>query len=189
MRSKTRPTPANKLSTSDTRHHRPPPASARPGTMSAEAAPTKTDAPAETAAAAPATSAAAPATPATPIQELWAAAQAAGHGEIWGVTLADPATHVPSQIVLQKYLNANDGDVARAREQLTKTLAWRAETQPLELLARAFARSKFEGVGYVTDYAAPDADVAAEPDRREVFTWNVYGAVKNMDETFGVLDE
>ena len=36
----------------------------------------------------------------------------AGHSEIWGVRLSSPETHVPTQIVLTKYLNANDGDVA-----------------------------------------------------------------------------
>ena len=139
----------------------------------------------KTAAATPAAAAAS----GTPLQQLWAAAQASGHPEIWGVTLADPGAHVPTQIVLQKYLNANDGDVARARDQLTKTLEWRAKTRPLDLVARAFNRTKFGGLGYVTDYAAPGADVLAEPDRREVFTWNIYGGVKDIEETFGVLDE
>ena len=45
----------------------------------------------------------------------------AGHSEIWGVRLSSPETHVPTQIVLQKYLNANDGDVAKAADQLQKT--------------------------------------------------------------------
>jgi hypothetical protein len=121
----------------------------------------------------------------TPIEELWATAQTQGHPEVWGVTLADPATHVPSQIVLQKYLNANDGDLANAKDQLLKTLEWRAEAKPLELLKQAFSKFKFDGVGYVTSYT--DEKVEG-PEAKEVFTWNVYGIVKNMDETFGDID-
>lgn len=121
----------------------------------------------------------------TPIEELWATAQTQGHPEVWGVTLADPASHVPSQIVLQKYLNANDGDLAGAKDQLLKTLEWRAETKPLELLKQTFPKAKFDGVGYVTSYT--DEEVKG-PEAKEVFTWNVYGIVKNMDETFGDKD-
>ena len=117
-----------------------------------------------------------------PLHELWTHAQSIEHPEVWGVVLADPATHVPSQIVFQKYLNANDGDVAKAKEQLGKTLTWRKHMQPLELLKRTFDPAKFSGVGYVTTY---DAKSGA----KEVFTWNIYGGVTNLDATFGQLDE
>ncbi|KAG7120747.1 Phosphatidylinositol transfer protein SFH5 like [Verticillium longisporum] len=122
---------------------------------------------------------------ASPIQQLWAAAKAHSHSEIWGVTLADPESHVPSQIVFQKYLNANDGDVPKAVDQLTKTLTWRAQAKPLELVTKAFSKDKFAGLGYVTSYGD-----AADQQKREVFTWNIYGAAaKRMSETFGNLDE
>ncbi|OTB05725.1 hypothetical protein M426DRAFT_319705 [Hypoxylon sp. CI-4A] len=129
--------------------------------------------------------------PTTPLQELWSIVKAQSHPEIWGVTLADPATHIPSQIVLQKYLNANDGDVVKARDQLTKTLEWRAKLQPLELIKKTFSKPKFEGLGYVTKYAAsPDEKTAEEnPETKEIFTWNIYGGVKSIDETFGNLEE
>ncbi|KAI0845651.1 CRAL/TRIO domain-containing protein [Daldinia vernicosa] len=139
---------------------------------------------------APKTEAPKPDEPTTPIQELWKVVQAQSHPEVWGVTLADPATHVPSQIVLQKYLNANDGDVVKARDQLEKTLAWRAKTKPLELLEKTFSKAKFEGLGYVTKYVAGDEKAGDDnPESREVFTWNIYGGVKSINETFGVLDE
>ncbi|KAK3384863.1 CRAL-TRIO domain-containing protein [Podospora didyma] len=123
----------------------------------------------------------------TPIAQLWEIAKAAAHTEVWGVTLADPTTHIPSQIVLQKYLNANDGDVAKATDQLTKTLEWRAKTKPLELAKKVHKKAKFDGLGYVTAYADEET---TEPEGKEVFTWNVYGvAAKTLDETFGSLEE
>lgn len=112
-------------------------------------------------------------------------AKSNGHPEIWGVSLADPESHVPTQIVLQKYLNANDGDVLKAKDQLTKTLEWRAKMKPLELIKKKFNRSKFEGLGYVTTFGAEDAS----PENKEIFTWNIYGSVKNMEQTFGKLEE
>lgn len=123
----------------------------------------------------------------TPIAQLWETAKSNGHPEIWGVTLADPDTHVPSQIVLQKYLNANDGDLVKAKDQLVKTLEWRAKTKPLELMKKAFEKGKFGGLGYVTTYTG-DAENAASPENKEVFTWNIYGGVKSIDETFGNLE-
>ena len=123
------------------------------------------------------------------------------HSEIWGVTLADPTTHIPTQIVLQKYLNANDQDVARAFDQLKKTLEWRREWKPRELLEKKFSKEQFGGLGYVSVYhVGGDGKSEKEeegreegggwdPEKREVFTWNVYGAVKDIEKTFGNLDE
>jgi hypothetical protein len=123
---------------------------------------------------------------ATPIEELWTLAKSHGHPEIWGVTLADPSSHIPTQVILQKYLNAYDGDLAKSKDTLTKTLDWRAKIKPLELLKKQFNRSKFGGLGYTTVYG--DAD-STDPEAREVFTWNIYGSVKNLTETFGNLQE
>ncbi|CAK7271306.1 Non-classical phosphatidylinositol transfer protein (PITP) [Sporothrix epigloea] len=125
----------------------------------------------------------------TPIQALYTAAKEHGHPEVWGVTLADPATDVPSQIIFQKYLNANDGNLDKAKDQLLKTLAWRAKTKPLELLARAYNSEKFSGLGYVTSYTAEGTYDPAAPETKEVFTWNVYGNTKSIDQTFGDLQE
>ncbi|KAH7018547.1 CRAL-TRIO domain-containing protein [Microdochium trichocladiopsis] len=149
----------------------------------AETAPTETTTPAAAAAEAAKLD-----EPSTPLQELWLVASKHAHKEIWGVTLADPATHIPSQIILQKYLNANDGDIVKARDQLTKTLDWRAKTKPLELLEKSFSKTKFSGLGYVTVHSATSAG-SQEPEQTEVFTWNIYGAVKDMNETFGSLEE
>lgn len=120
-------------------------------------------------------------TASSPIQQLWSLAKSHDHDEIWSVQLADPESHVPSQIVLQKYLNANDGDVMKAKEQLTKTLDWRKETQPLKLLAKSHSLKKFDGMGFVTTYGSGDVT--------EVFTWNIYGIVKDFSSTFGDVNE
>ncbi len=120
------------------------------------------------------------------IEELWSLAKVTAHPEIWGVTLADPEHHVPTQVILQKYLNANDGDLAKAKDQLTKTLEWRAKTKPLELVKKVFNKTKFDGLGYVTTYVH---EGSTEPEGKEVFTWNIYGGAKSIDETFGNLEE
>lgn len=122
----------------------------------------------------------------SPIAELWSLVKAHGHPEIWGVQLANPESHVPSQIVLQKYLNANDGDLVKAKDQLKKTLDWRKDMRPLELLEKKYAARKFGGLGYVTTYGSQDA---GKPEAKEVFTWNVYGIVKDINGTFGDLKE
>lgn len=119
------------------------------------------------------------------IQALWSNAQKHTHKEIWGVTLANPSTHVPSQIILQKYLNANDGDLTKAKEQLNNTLDWRAKLNPSELIEKKYAKDKFTGLGYITSY--PDSSNTT-PEAKEVFTWNIYGGVKDIQTTFGDLD-
>ncbi|OIW34294.1 CRAL/TRIO domain-containing protein [Coniochaeta ligniaria NRRL 30616] len=128
-----------------------------------------------------------PAPALSPIAQLWDASKASSHPEVWGVTLADPDTHIPSQIVLQKYLNANDGDVAKAKDQLIKTMEWRAKMKPLDLLKKAFNKTKFGSLGYVTTYVA--GEDATDPELKEVFNWNIYGAVASIDETFGNLEQ
>lgn len=120
----------------------------------------------------------------TPLQALWAETQSHAHHEIWGVTLSDPASHVPSQIILQKYLNANDGDLEKAKKQLKDTLDFRAKQTPIALLQKYFSKEKFAGLGYVTSYGGENAT----PDTKEVFTWNVYGGAKDIQHSFGDLD-
>jgi hypothetical protein len=161
-------------------------AAAAPEAPGAPATIAEAEAGAEAEAPAPSESKEQPTVETTPIAQLWTAAKATGHPEVWGVTLADPEGHVPTRIILQKYLNANDGDVDKAKDQLTKTLEWRAKTKPLELVKKTFSKAKFDGLGHVTKYLQ---DGSAEPEGKEVFTWNIYGGVKSIDETFGNLEE
>ena len=89
-------------------------------------------------------------------------------------------------MILQKYLNAYDGDLAKSKEVLRKTLDWRTQMKPLELLKKHFNHDKFSGLGYTTVYGDVESN---DPEAREVFTWNIYGSVKDLNETFGNLQE
>ena len=117
----------------------------------------------------------------TPLSKLFAELPSiiaeAGHFEMWGVELTEDS-HVPTTIVLEKFLRANGKDVGKAKDQLTEALKWRKAMQPAKLLADTnFDPAKFGGVGYVTTYG------------KEVVTWNIYGAVKDNKATFGNVEE
>ncbi|KAG6368582.1 hypothetical protein INS49_002795 [Diaporthe citri] len=107
------------------------------------------------------------------------------HDEMWGVKLLTPASsHVPTQIVIQKFLNANDGDLAKAVDQFKGALKFRKEKKPLELIKKTFSATKFGDLGAVTVYTAKDSSMP------EVFTWNLYGNVKGkIEEAFTPLEE
>ncbi|EFR01246.1 patellin-6 [Nannizzia gypsea CBS 118893] len=105
--------------------------------------------------------------------------EATGHNEMWGVTLKD-AEDVPTVNIMIKFLRANEGNLRQAEEQLTKALQWRKEMKPLEIVKdMKFSAKKFKNLGFITTYGTGEA--------KSVFTWNIYGAVKNIDETFGDL--
>lgn len=82
-------------------------------------------------------------------------------------------------------MNANDGDLTKAKEQLKNTLDFRAKSDPSTLIEKKYARDKFAGLGYVTSYTD---GTAPAPDQKAVFTWNVYGGVKDYQKSFGDLD-
>ncbi|KAL5355388.1 phosphatidylinositol transfer protein sfh5 [Aspergillus floccosus] len=106
----------------------------------------------------------------------------AGHNEMWGVTLKDSAD-VPTVNVMIKFLRANEGNVKQAEDQLTKALQWRKEMNPTALVDTAsYNASKFGGLGYLTTYTDANG-------KETVVTWNIYGAVKSIDDTFGNMDE
>lgn len=108
--------------------------------------------------------------------------EAAKHKEMWGVQLSD-STHTPTTVVLQKFLRANDDNVSKAADQLQKALEWRRDTNPGKLLDEvSFDKKKFDELGYVTTHK--DAE-----DKEVIITWNIYGAVKDKQATFGNVDE
>ncbi|KAK1993912.1 CRAL/TRIO domain-containing protein [Colletotrichum falcatum] len=106
----------------------------------------------------------------------------AKHNDMWGVQLSD-STNVPTTVVLQKFLRANDDDVSKAADQLQKALVWRRDTNPGKLLDDvSFDKKKFDDLGYVTTHKdAQGKDM--------IITWNIYGAVKDKKATFGNVDE
>lgn len=101
---------------------------------------------------------------------------------MWGVQLSDD-THVPTTVVLQKFLRANDDDVSKAADQLQKALIWRRDTNPGKLLDEvSFDAKKFGDLGYVTTHKDAQG-------KEMIITWNIYGAVKDKKATFGNVDE
>jgi phosphatidylinositol transfer protein SFH5 len=129
---------------------------------------------------------AAPVSATTPLeklfQELPAILKEADHNEIWGVTLAD-ASHIPTNIVLAKFLRANNKDVPKAKAQLIEALKWRKHMDPAKLLEAEYDAAKFGDLGYVTTYQGKDQKT------KEIITWNIYGAVKDIKATFGDVNE
>lgn len=107
----------------------------------------------------------------------------AGHHEMWGVELLH-SKDIPTTIVLEKFLRANNQDVEKARQQLISALKWRKEMQPAKLVAETrFDQTKYGGLGYVTVYPK------TENHAKEIVTWNIYGAVKDKQATFGNVKE
>ncbi|PGH07357.1 phosphatidylinositol transfer protein SFH5 [Blastomyces parvus] len=114
-------------------------------------------------------------------EKLASIVKKADHNEMWGVTLKD-SDDIPTVNVLIKFLRANEGNVKLAEEQLTKALEWRKKMNPLALIESTYSSSKFQGLGYVTNYKDKNqGDV--------IFTWNIYGSVKDVNRTFGDIDE
>jgi hypothetical protein len=68
-------------------------------------------------------------------------------------------------------------------------LEWRAKMKPLDLLNQKFNKSKFGSLGYVTSYSKGDEAKDSTTGPHEVFTWNIYGSVKSIEDTFGSLPE
>lgn len=123
--------------------------------------------------------------PRTPLEKLAAKLpeiiKKTDHTEMWGVELVEK-DHLPTQVILQKFLRANDNDVAAAEKQLTDALEWRKKVQPASLVSETFDKKKFGDLGYVTVHKD-------EAGKETVITWNIYGAVKDNKATFGNVEE
>ncbi|KAF3932599.1 Patellin-4 [Dactylellina cionopaga] len=106
--------------------------------------------------------------------------QGDGYTEVYGVTLSYNAESTEpafsTLLILQKFLRANSDNMDKAVEQLIATLKWRKEKKPLDSMAAVHDRSAFEGLGYV------------QVTETDVLTWNIYGAVKDYQKTFGDLE-
>ena len=91
---------------------------------------------------------------------------------------------MPQQVILQKFLRANAGDATKAAEQLEKVLKWRKEFKPLDAVNEVFDKTRFEGLGYVTQLKG----IPGSLNSSDVAVFNIYGAVKDNKKTFGDLD-
>lgn len=115
-------------------------------------------------------------------ERLPAIVSSSGHAEMWGVPLKD-SNDAPTVNVLIKFLRANEGNVKLAEEQLTKALKWRKETNPSALAeSTSYSATKFGGLGYLTTYKEANG-------AETVVTWNIYGGVKDINTTFGDMNE
>ncbi|KLO84562.1 SFH5-phospholipid transporter [Fusarium fujikuroi] len=126
-----------------------------------------------------------PATPETPLSKLNARLEdiftKTFHKEMWGVQLTN-IDHVPTKVVLQKFLRANNDDPVAAEKQLTQALEWRKKMNPTALVTQTFNKSKFGDLGYVTVHKGENGN-------ETIITWNIYGAVKDNKATFGNVEE
>jgi hypothetical protein len=108
----------------------------------------------------------------------------AEHSEIFGIELSkSDAFH--TKLILQKFLRANQNDVDKAKQQLLETLRWRKEFNPVKAASENVDKAKFDGLGYIIEVEG----VPGSDNKKDVVTFNVYGAVKDNKATFGNLDE
>jgi len=118
------------------------------------------------------------------LAELPSLLETAAYDEIYGIKL-DASGSFQTKLILQKFLRANSNDVDKAKNQLLEALKWRKTYEPLKALHEKFSRDKFNGLGYVTVLEK----VPGSENEKDVCTFNVYGAVKDNQKTFGDLDE
>lgn len=81
-----------------------------------------------------------------------------------------------------KFLIANDFKLEESKQQLSKTLKWRKEFNPLKAAFIEEHDPKFKLLGVLTNYpsAAPNT---------KIITWNLYGASNNAKEFFKDLNK
>ncbi|KAJ4346100.1 Non-classical phosphatidylinositol transfer protein (PITP) [Ascochyta clinopodiicola] len=109
--------------------------------------------------------------------------QQSGHDDVYGVKLAK-SNEFHTKLILQKFLRANANDLEKAKQQLLETLKWRKEFDPTKAAGEAFDKTKFEGLGYIIEVdGVPESE-----NKKDVVTFNIYGAVKDNKATFGDLD-
>jgi hypothetical protein len=106
-----------------------------------------------------------------------------GHDEVYGVKLTK-SDEFHTKLILQKFLRANANDLEKAKQQLFETLKWRKEFDPTKAAGETFDSTKFQGLGYIIEVdGVPESE-----NKRDIVTFNIYGAVKDNKATFGDLD-
>lgn len=107
----------------------------------------------------------------------------ASHNEVYGIELTK-SNPFHTKLILQKFLRANQNDLEKAKQQLLDTLKWRKEFDPVKAAGESFDRSRFDGLGYVLEVDG----VPESPNKKDIVTFNIYGAVKDNKATFGDLE-
>lgn len=116
-------------------------------------------------------------------ESVGALTEEADHSEIWGITLS-PSNAFHTKLILQKYLRANANDLTKAKEQLLETLKWRKQFDPVAAASATYDKDRFEGLGYILEVEGVPESV----NKKDIVTFNVYGAVKDNAKTFGDID-
>lgn len=107
----------------------------------------------------------------------------AAHNEVYGVTLSK-SDEFHTKLILQKFLRANANDLEKAKQQLLETLKWRKDFDPTKAAAESFDKTKFDGLGYIIEVdGVPESE-----NKKDIVTFNIYGAVKDNKATFGDLE-
>lgn len=109
--------------------------------------------------------------------------QQAGHDDVYGIKL-DKANEFHTKLILQKFLRANANDLEKAKQQLLETLKWRKEFNPTKAAGESFDKTKFNGLGYIIEVEG----VPESENKKDIVTFNIYGAVTDNKATFGDLD-
>lgn len=109
--------------------------------------------------------------------------QQSGHDEVFGITLTK-SNEFHTKLILQKFLRANANDLDKAKQQLLETLKWRKDFNPTKAAGESFDKAKFEGLGYIIEVDG----VPESANKKDVVTFNIYGAVKDNKATFGDLE-
>jgi hypothetical protein len=107
----------------------------------------------------------------------------ADHSEVYGIELSK-SKPFHTKLILQKFLRANQNDLEKAKSQLLDTLKWRKAFDPIKAAGETFEKKKFDGLGYVLEVEG----VPESPNKKDIVTFNIYGAVKDNKATFGDLD-
>lgn len=125
--------------------------------------------------------------PDEPLQKLidrhTAAIKEADHDEVYGISLTTSPFH--RNLILQKFLRANADNVDLALAQLTATLKWRKQFQPLKAKDEVFSNERYGGLGYTIQLQGVPDSIS----EKHTVTFNIYGAVKDSKVTFADLDD
>lgn len=107
----------------------------------------------------------------------------AEYAEVYGITLSTTSPF-HTKLILQKFLRANANDLEKAKQQLLETLQWRKSFDPVKAISETYDKTRFGGLGYVLEIEG----VPESANKKDVVTFNIYGAVKDKKATFGDLE-